>query len=403
MRDLTTTLHGARSDLTTLRGRNRRSVRVAIVASALPLGHNGGAERQALRLALELGGRGNEVWLFTGGPRAQQRRLAPGVTSVEWGRPRGAWVATTGPSPVRLAWGLVRGLDDLLRFRRHFDVMLALQTVLPGVVGAVAAAVLRKPVIVWIRGEGEYRDDQSVRGRVLAPFAWRRATAVLVQTTAIRHDFKRALGGLMPSAEAARVGAAVRVIGNGVDVPDQQPTRATGRRLLFVGRLVAVKGIRYLIEAMDDIPSSHLTIVGEGADRAALEALADRRPVTFRGSLEPSDLARLYDAAAMVVLPSTFGEGLPNVVLEAMSHGRTVVATRIAGLEDVVRDGQTGLLVEPGNAAALATAISSLLNTPDRLSRFGQAAYEAVQEYRWEAIAAAVEALLCESVHTEFQ
>src|SRR5262249_54454695 len=116
-----------------------------------------------------------------------------------------------------------------------------------------------------------------------------------------------------------------------------------------------------------------LLLVGEGEERASLEALAaslgcrDRvRLVGFQG-----DTRRCYEAMDVFVL-SSLREGLPNVVLEAMAMEVPLVATRIAGVPRVVEDGRSGLLVEPGSAEELAAAISRLIQDESLRERLGQ-------------------------------
>jgi glycosyltransferase involved in cell wall biosynthesis len=155
---------------------------------------------------------------------------------------------------------------------------------------------------------------------------------------------------------------------------------APGKRLLFVGRLAAVKGVAVLIDAFVEVLRSHpearLTLIGDGAERSALEALAKRRGVAerieFAGFRSQDEVADALAEADLFVLPS-FAEGVPVVLMEAMAARLPVVASRIAGVPELVEDGTSGLLVPPGDAAALATAVGTLLADPERRARMGQA------------------------------
>ena len=145
------------------------------------------------------------------------------------------------------------------------------------------------------------------------------------------------------------------------------PAQGDGAHLLFVGRLAAVKGLPVLLQALalarQTRPDLHLTVVGDGPDRAALQAEAAGAPVSFVGAKSQSQVAGLLALADALVLPS-FAEGVPVVLMEAMAAGLPVVATRIAGIPELVEHGVSGLLVAPGDAEALAGAILAVLDRP---------------------------------------
>ncbi len=137
------------------------------------------------------------------------------------------------------------------------------------------------------------------------------------------------------------------------------------------------KGLSWLLKAAALIPKAMFVIVGEGPDREQLQKLACasgvQHRVTFLGFRQ--DIAELLSCCDLFVLPSLF-EGLCLVILEAMAAGKPVVATDIDGIKEVITSGETGLLVPPANAVALAAAIQRLLDDPllaARLARAGNA------------------------------
>lgn len=154
-----------------------------------------------------------------------------------------------------------------------------------------------------------------------------------------------------------------------------------GRLLVgAVGRLSGEKGFDLLIEAVDHLASSGLdvglAIVGEGTQRAMLEARIARssQPERFLLAGYRSNVIPFYEAMDVFAL-SSLSEGLPNVLLEAMALGVPVVASRIAGIPRLIRDGDDGLLVTPGSAGDLAYALNRLLVDPslrDEVGRRGQ-------------------------------
>jgi L-malate glycosyltransferase len=162
---------------------------------------------------------------------------------------------------------------------------------------------------------------------------------------------------------------------------------ATDQRImLVVARLEERKGHRYLFDAMTRLPSSCddvvLVVAGDGPERASLEALVESEHLAHRIRLlgEHDDPWALYATADVVVLPSIGHEDFPIVILEAMAAGRPVVATRVAGAPDQVVDGVTGHIVEPRDAAALAVAITDVLETPGRGEQMGIAGRERYDE-----------------------
>jgi glycosyltransferase involved in cell wall biosynthesis len=144
------------------------------------------------------------------------------------------------------------------------------------------------------------------------------------------------------------------------------PRDGAGAHLLFVGRLAAVKGVPVLLEAMESLIADHpglrLTLVGDGPERAALEARAEglRGHVDFVGYKSQDEVAALLREATALVLPS-FAEGLPVVLMEALAARVPVVATRIAGVAELVEDGVSGRLVAPGDAGGLRAALAEIL------------------------------------------
>ncbi|MBE0432952.1 glycosyltransferase family 4 protein [candidate division WOR-3 bacterium] len=169
--------------------------------------------------------------------------------------------------------------------------------------------------------------------------------------------------------------------------------------ILFVGRLVSRKGVRYLLEGFHLIHKSvphRLVIIGSGQQRGQLEAMAvelgiaDR--VVFTGMVSDEDLNRYYRSCSFLVLPAVYDEkgdteGLGVVLLEAMSCGKPVIASGVGGITDIVVDQRNGLLVPPADADALARAIMTLVKN-DRLRReMGRAARKTVDEkFNWDKI-----------------
>ena len=184
--------------------------------------------------------------------------------------------------------------------------------------------------------------------------------------------------------------AKVRVVPNGIDLERfaprapsvtlraalQLPTSAP--LAVSVGRHVPEKGYRHLVDAAARLehtrPGVHWVLVGDGELRTELEAQARRLDLASRVHFTGSrnDVADLLALADVFVLPSE-SEGFGRVLVEAMAMARAIVATNVGGIPDIVLDGETGVLVEPANAVALAHAVRGLLDDPARAARLGAA------------------------------
>jgi glycosyltransferase involved in cell wall biosynthesis len=164
----------------------------------------------------------------------------------------------------------------------------------------------------------------------------------------------------------------VRVIPSGVEIPLQVSAEAEPPEILYAGRLSPEKGVLELVEAARGM---QLVIAGDGP-------LLARVPGA-RGFVPHDELMRLYERAAVVACPSR-REGFGVVCLEAMAHGRAVVATGVGGLRDLVVDGETGIVVPPGDSAALRVALQRLLADRELRRRLGAAGRErARQHFSW--------------------
>jgi glycosyltransferase involved in cell wall biosynthesis len=226
------------------------------------------------------------------------------------------------------------------RAARHADVVHAHW--LPS---AIAARAIGKPFVLQLWGT-----DVELARR--SPALWRpllRSASAVVTASEWLADAGRALGA-----------AKVHVIPAGVVVPDVVPPPDEPPQVLYVGRLSREKGILQFLEATEGLPR---TIIGNGPIKVP-EA---------KGFVPPSEVSEWYARAAVVCVPS-LREGYGMTAREAMAHGRAVVASRVGGLQDAIRDGETGLFVPPGDPQALRAAVERLLADGALRERLGAAA-----------------------------
>jgi glycosyltransferase involved in cell wall biosynthesis len=184
----------------------------------------------------------------------------------------------------------------------------------------------------------------------------------------------------------------ITIVRNGIDVdgygrspnPELRDTLtggATRAVVLTVARLDAQKGHEHLLAAAARVPQALFVFAGDGEERARLEDLARRLGVADRVRFlgQRGDIPDLLAVCDLFVLPSLF-EGLPLAVLEAMAAGRPVVATAVGGTDEAVLEGESGLLVPPGDPPALAAAITAILDSPRLARRLGDAGRARVRQ-----------------------
>jgi glycosyltransferase involved in cell wall biosynthesis len=199
------------------------------------------------------------------------------------------------------------------------------------------------------------------------------------------------------------IAARSSTIRNAISPPDRDPSPLPFEppTLLCLGRLTLQKGFDIALRAFASIaerfPAVRVIVAGDGDERANLEALAQSLGIAercdFRGWVAPGATAGVIDEATVVILSSRW-EGLPLVAVEAAWMARPAIATHVGGMAEVVRDQETGLLVEPDNVGDLVAAMTRLLERPELARQMGAAARAWVSsEFGWDRCVAAYDAL----------
>jgi glycosyltransferase involved in cell wall biosynthesis len=164
----------------------------------------------------------------------------------------------------------------------------------------------------------------------------------------------------------------IAVVPNVAPVDEIQATPVPTRGYVaFVGRLEHEKGVHELLDAARMLPDVQFAIAGAIGHSSELPRVASGN-VRFDGFLGGRTLRDFYAGSRIVVCPSKWFEGFPNVIASAMAHGRPVVASRIGAIPEIVRDGVTGLLCEPGDSRDLASKIDALLRSETTCALMGR-------------------------------
>lgn len=234
-----------------------------------------------------------------------------------------------------------------------------------------------------------YRDECGPLARRFVGYTLRGASRVIVLSEAWKRELDRAIPGLR-----------LEIVKNPIDVPDDgQPCGGTVPRVLFLGRIRDKKGVFDLLEAMaivrQAVPNAELVLAGDGdvehvRQRAVQLGLGDA--VELPGWVDGEAKFDAIRRCEVMALPSYF-EGFPIGVLEAMAMGSLVVATRVGGIPDLIRDGENGLLLDAGDIPALARQLTVALTQPAHRSDMVERARHDAQAYRCEQVVDALDAL----------
>lgn len=348
-------------------------MRVAIIVKEFPPDSVGGLQTQTKRMASAVAESDNEtdVTVFTKRYRDHDDSELPhDVVRVPQ--------LSVSPFISDLTF-LTLCFFALIWHSREIDCMQCMTIYPIGFLGLMVNRVTGVPYFAWIRGNDFYQMRHTWWKRwmirqVLSD------TRVLVQSEEIEVDVREFIPELEPD---------IGVLGNGVTVPDEQAS-LDSNIVLFVGRLAPKKGVKYLIEAMGCVESdAELWIVGDGQKRSELEQQASEVDIeaTFYGEVGPGDVDDFYRKAAVLVLPSLEGEGMPNVVLEAMAYGVPVVTTRSGGLPQIIEDGRNGYLTTMRDSSSLAKSINQILSKPEHRKRMGENSRKYVyNEHSWSSL-----------------
>lgn len=354
------------------------------ILQVIETGGPGGAETVVVELSDALRQRGHETHAIVGGEGWLAATLRSRGVPVSMHRSRRALDADT----IRFLTGAIR--------RERIDVVHA-HLFSGALYAGVAGALTRTPVVITLHGHADIKDSGArmrIKRWVLRHTA---ARAVFVSHT-LERDLAPALR--LPSGQTAVISNGVRV-GTRVE-RDARSSAADAPQLVAVGNIRQPKGYPVLLDAVQllraEFPNVRLRIAGQsdkGPIMAGLEAQVARlgleRHVEFLGFVsDPSALLREADCFVL----ASYREGFSIATIEAMLAGTPVVSTRSGGPEEILTDGETGVLVPPSDPAALAAGIAGVLRDRPRTAAMVARAYDsAASRYGLSAMVDAYEEL----------
>jgi N-acetyl-alpha-D-glucosaminyl L-malate synthase BshA len=263
------------------------------------------------------------------------------------------------------------------------------QSTIPG----LAAFFSRKPYIVYCHGSDVYL--ASPLRKKINNFVLRHASQVISLTKDMWEKIKNDYN--IDSI----------VIPNGIDTSKYKLNRKKIRQnfglknekiILYIGTLKPVKGVKYLIAAFkkisEEFPNTKLFIVGDGSERPKLEKLSKKLrledKVIFFGKKSNDEIPNFAIASDILVLPS-LSESFGVTLLEAMAAGLPIVASKVGGVPEIIKEGRNGFLVKPKNPAAIADRLKVLLENPDIRKKISRNNLKDVKKYSWNKIAKEIE------------
>jgi phosphatidyl-myo-inositol alpha-mannosyltransferase len=273
--------------------------------------------------------------------------------------------------------------QSMVRMRRiweqeRFDVVHVHEPLAP-ILSAFAVATAPCPVVATCHSAGERLGWYPI-GRLL----WGVLTKRIDQRIAVSDSARR--------AAEQHIGGPMEVIPNGIDLPPKADPGGRNGNVVFIGRNEPRKGLPVLLRAWPRVYETigaRLRLVG--ADPLSVRWLARRQGFSLEGidllgGLSEDELTAELQAASLLAAPSLGGESFGMVLTRAFSCGTPVVASNIEGYAQVADHDETGILVPPGDADALAHALVELLQDEDRRRRYGIAARKAAEPYSWDRI-----------------
>jgi N-acetyl-alpha-D-glucosaminyl L-malate synthase BshA len=355
-------------------------MKIAILVGAFPPKWLAGIEIATYNIAKQLAKRGHEVHV---------------ITTLDEGLPKETiedrfCVHRIFCRKIRFL-GIISFWIKIFWHLKKIDPDIAhVQSVGSGIPGFLAKKLFKKPYIVWGHGSDIYLPDKFTKS--ISKLVLKNADAVI----ALTEDMKKKIQKICDRD--------VVVVPNGIDlerfnnlskgdIRKRLKIKDDKKRIIFVGTLRPVKSVKYLIKAIKIIIqkdiNTRLMLVGDGDERGNLEKLVKELSleeyVKFVGKVPNEEVPEYMAVSDVFVLPS-LSESFGIVNLEAMASGLPIVATKVGGLPEIIKDGENGFLVEPKNPEELAEKVLSILGNNELRERITRNNKEKAKDYSWESV-----------------
>lgn len=354
-------------------------MKIALLVSLFPPKWLAGTEIATYNLADHLAQRGHEVHV---------------ITSHDDGLPylseeNGFYIHRIAWSKIRLIGIVAFWIKICLMIWKIKPDIFQCQSLLSGIPAWMTQKFLNIPYVVWGRGSDIYLPGRFTR--ITSKIILQNADAAL----ALTENMKQRMQEICDRR--------ISVVPNGIDlerfkISSDGETGGNSKNIIFVGRLYPVKGVQYLIEAMAIIhrkmPNVKLIIVGDGVERSRLKELVKRLDlkgcIQFAGQIQQERIP-LFMHQANIFAISSFSEGFPVVLLEAMAAGLPIVATNVGGIPEIVEEEVNGYLVNTKSPDEIANKIQILLQNNEMREEISANNREKAKLYSWDKVALKVE------------
>lgn len=345
-----------------------------MIVRGFPPERVGGAEHQAKKLAQKLSQKGHSVTIFAGSDKNGTEDIDPHlrVITIKY---REVKILRTFLSPLQAFRPRIKENSA------HLDILVCYQVLFAGVVGLWSKLVYKIPLVIWLRAESDYREPLAKF--LFTPLLFRFSDLFVVQSEGAKAQIMRS--SFYRNLVGRKLLDRIQVIPNGIDPVGTPPIPYRQRTgILYVGRLHKVKGIEYLLQAVQGM-EEELWIIGRGPDQDRLSRMSGNARVRFLGELAQAELFKYMQKARCLVLPS-LSEALPNVILEAMSAGLPVVATRVGAVPELITSGRTGFLVEPRHPEQIRRSLDILFQDHALAEAMSRASVQESEKYSWPVV-----------------
>lgn len=355
-------------------------MKIIVLVQSFPPKWLAGTELATFNIAKHLAARGHEVHVLTSFDKGLPKES----------KDQGFWVHRSPFPNIRVLGIVIFWLQLLVTIKKINPDITHVQGIGMGIPAFLSKTFWRIPYIVWGQGSDVY-----------LPWRFKKPISKIVLSTA---GAVIALTINMQQEMLKTCKRQIMIIPNGIDLDkfnglNRENARSEMRIpnddiiVTFVGTLRPVKGVKYLIQAMDLIHKKNadikLMLVGDGPDRQELERMTEelelKDVVVFVGKVPNEKIPMYMTASDIFILPS-LSEGFPIVNLEAMASGLPVIVTKVGGLPEIVNEGENGFLVEPKNPEQLADKILMLMEDNNLRYKISENNKKKAKDFSWENV-----------------